>query len=106
MTRELTAEESQVFKFLRINERFIKEWRLSATVHMKPKALDTVVRLGIAKPLKTDFNKDAGLYYVTFLMSEFQSYLRFCCRQVGFTVQLDGSIKTVDNLTLEMSELN
>lgn len=103
MTRELTNNEMAVLNHLKNFERLIDEKRLSIALMFKPESAARLAHEGI-RLVSCEYDRVAEMYKIRLTLTEYKKYLDLMCKQIGMTVEIDGSVKTYDGLTVTLEE--
>jgi hypothetical protein len=98
--RPLTKSEEKVVSLLQNFETLVDNKKLSTFLWMSENALEALKRNQVAKPLKVTWDDRQKLFKTSFTIAEFLRYVNFCVKQVGFTIGVDGTITTFDNMVL------
>lgn len=102
--RTLTEAEQRVLNMIISWEKLIEQKASFGILNLSPDAFRTVLQVNIVTPVKTELvvppkgSKVDPYYKVILDMKDFCNYIATCCRGVGFVIELDGRIKTQDDL--------
>lgn len=102
--RLLTDAESKVVALLRLFDRLASHKKLTVKLKLTNSALADLKLNNIAKPLKIIDLPEQRASEVMFTLTEYKKYVDYYCNKVGFTVKIDGSVRTFDGLTLSHEE--
>lgn len=109
-TRELTPSEAKAVDLCRTLERALDERRLVITLISSKEAAELISRLEThhkaIKTLRAEFIPKQSQYAITFTILEFKRYVDFALRLTGMRIQIDGSLKTYDNMIITNEYLN
>lgn len=103
--RSMSPAEDKVIKMLRVFEHLASNNKLTVKIKMQLAPMLLLGRENIAKVLKLEFDSKDDKYFVTFTLREFKKYVDYCCGRVYFTVNIDGSILTFDNILITHEEI-
>lgn len=106
-TRALTNSEKGCLNMLKSWEQALKERRLSITLKVPRPAAELIGNYDNVyfRVMKTEFNPASMDYVVSFTLVEFRRYINFILPRCGMTLQIDGSVMTLDNLHINNSYL-
>lgn len=99
--RLLNPGEQRIMDIVNTFNKLTDDGAQYGTLLMTQDALRIVVRHGIANPLKAERDPVAQRIRVYFHICEYEKYVRFVCKQVGFTLLLNGGVRTEDGLNVE-----
>lgn len=99
--RMLTPGETRVMEIVNQFNRLCEDGAPVGTLIMSEDAVNVLDRYQIAQPVKTEKEPITGRFRVFLTIAEFQKYLQFACKQVGFTLLLNGGVKTNDGLYVD-----
>lgn len=98
--RSLSPEEKQVMELVNTWNKLADQGRQVGTLTMTADGATTLIRHRIAQPYKTE-STETERVRLYFTMREMEKYLYFACKQVGFTLLLNGGVKTKDGLFVD-----
>lgn len=103
--RFLTSQESNALTLLRYVEGLFetKPQRLGGSLGMTESAIAAMKRVQAGKPYRIE-RLSGDDYRVHFTLPELYRYVEFCCKQVGLTLNPDGSLTTRDGRTLTLED--
>lgn len=82
----------------------MKPQRLGGTLTMAMNAVAALNKYSPAKPYRIKPDDKSDMYKVYFTLKELYRYAIFCCRQVGLTLNNDGSLTTHDGRTVTLED--
>lgn len=97
-SRQLEPSEQRVMDMVNTFNRLTDEGAQFGKLTMTAEGLNAITRHDIAMPIRVVKDPVVQRYIAYFPMIEFQKYLAFACNQVGFTLLLNGGVKTEDGL--------
>lgn len=96
----LTPGETRIMDMVNQFNRLCDDGHPVGTIFMSKDAVEVLERYGIATPVKVVPTQE-GRMRVYLSLKEFEKYLSFACKQVGFTLLLNGGVRTEDGLIVE-----
>jgi hypothetical protein len=103
--RDLEQNERQVMELINTWNRLCDEGKQVGTLTMTEEGAETLMRHGIAQPYKVE-SMNNGRIRMFFTLVEMEKYLYFAAKQVGFTLLLNGGVRTGDGLFVEPTPVN
>lgn len=98
--RTLTDRESKALYLLNFFEDLIDKRRLYGEFTVNEDVVALIERDDIAKPLSIEHDPKTDLFRIRLMLPELHKYVNYFCKFVGFVVNIDGSVKTKDGLTI------
>lgn len=109
-TRELNDSEKRLLKLLDRYESMIEARDLLSgkevlTVHLifMLDSITWVVNNGI-DIVRCDFDEKNARYHAHMTKDQFSKYLYLCCKSIGWTVSLDGTVTTRDRMVIPTAD--
>lgn len=96
--RPLDAAEQRVMDIVNLFNKLSDDGAQFGKLTMTEDSLRVVTRHNIAMPIKVTRDPVQQRMIAHFPLIEYQKYVAFACRQVGFTLLLNGGVRTKDGL--------
>lgn len=98
--RQLTDQEMRVFNKVLLWEKLYQDRYVTAVICLTLNSFNVLKRMNIVNPIKVEYNQNKLEYEVTLTLADHWRYVQACCKAVGITVDLEGTIRTHDNLVV------
>lgn len=99
--RPLLDNERQVMEIIHAWNHLADNGKQHGVLTLSIQGADAVVRHGIAQPFKMESVEAADRVRLYFTLVEMEKYIYFAAKQVGFTILLNGGVRTADGLFVE-----
>lgn len=105
--RALLDTEKACLQLLKNWETAIRERRLTLTLNASRQAAEVVGKYDSVhfKILKSEWVPATSDYRITFTLIEFRRYIEFILPRAGLKLEIDGCLRTMDNLRISNSYL-
>ena len=98
--RDLTDQEMRVYNKIIMWEKLYSARCLTATVFVTVNQYTALRKMNIVNPIKIEYRQDKCEYELVMTLADHWRYVAACCKIVGLTVDLEGTIRTQDNLII------
>lgn len=101
--RELTPTEQQVITLVKAFDYMAHDGKLVTTMYLGTEATALLSVRGI-KICKSEWVEAKKSFRLTLSMHEFNKYVEMCCKKIGLTVLIDGSVMTFDKQVVKINQ--